>query len=42
MQEGKAPPTPHQLEVDQKVAEYQKETDSLFVRPFNSQKWQTN
>lgn len=39
MSEGKAPRSPHTLKVDQKVADYKEEADSLFVKPFSNEKW---
>ena len=42
MSEGKAPRSPEALDVDQKVAEYRDQADSLFVKPFNDSKWQSS
>jgi hypothetical protein len=39
MDEGKIPKSPETLKVDQMVNEFKKEADSLFVKPFNDQKW---
>jgi hypothetical protein len=39
MEEGKIPRTPASLKVDQMVQEFKKEADSLFVKPFNNDKW---
>ncbi len=39
MEEGKVPRTPASLKVDQMVTEFKKEADSLFVKPFNNEKW---
>jgi hypothetical protein len=39
MSEGKAPRTPNTLKVDELKAEFKEQADSLFVRPFNDQKW---
>lgn len=39
MEQGKIPRGPETLAVDKKIAEFKEEADSLFVRPFNSDKW---
>ena len=39
MNEGKVPRSPETLKVDQMVQEFKKEADSLFVKPFNNDKW---
>lgn len=39
MEEGKVPRTPASLKVDQMVQDFKKEADSLFVKPFNNEKW---
>jgi hypothetical protein len=39
MSEGKAPKSPETLKVDQMVAEFKEEADSLYVKPFNDEKW---
>jgi hypothetical protein len=39
MQEGKVPVTPDSLKVNEKINEYRSQADSLFVRPFNDNKW---
>jgi hypothetical protein len=39
MDEGKIPRSPETLKVDQMVQEFKKEADSLFVKPFNNDKW---
>jgi hypothetical protein len=39
MEKGKVPRTPASLKVDQMVNEFKKEADSLFVKPFNNDKW---
>jgi hypothetical protein len=39
MMEGKAPKSPETLKVDKMVAEYKDQADSLFVKPFNDEKW---
>jgi hypothetical protein len=41
MEEGKVPRTPESLKVDQMVNEFKKEADSLFVKPFNNDKWES-
>ena len=42
MSEGKAPRSPAALDVDEKVAEYRDQANSLFVKPFNDSKWQSS
>jgi hypothetical protein len=42
MSQGKAPRSPEALDVDEKVAEYRDQADSLFVKPFNDSKWQSS
>ena len=42
MAEGKAPRTPETLKVDAMVREFREEADSLFVKPYNNQKWSAN
>ena len=39
MSEGKAPRSPETLKVDKMVADFKEEADSLYVKPFNDQKW---
>ena len=39
MSEGKAPKSPESLKVDQLVNEFKDESDSLFIKPFNNEKW---
>lgn len=39
MSQGKAPKTPATLKVDELMAEYKDQADSLFVKPFNDTKW---
>jgi hypothetical protein len=39
MSEGKAPKSPEALKVDQMVAEFRDQADSLFVKPFSNEKW---
>jgi hypothetical protein len=39
MSEGKAPKSPDALKVDQMVAEFRDQVDSLFVKPFSNEKW---
>ncbi len=39
MKQGKVPPTPSMLKVDQKISEFKRDSDGLFVQPFNQQKW---
>jgi len=39
MSEGKAPKSPETLKVDALVREFREEADSLFVKPFNNNKW---
>lgn len=39
MNQGKVPRSPETLKVDQMVQEFKKEADSLFVKPFNNEKW---
>lgn len=39
MQQGKVPRGPETLAVDRKIAEFKEGADSLFVRPFNNEKW---
>lgn len=39
MEEGKVPRSPETLKVDQMMQEFKKEADSLFVKPFNNDKW---
>lgn len=39
MEQGKVPRSPETLKVDQMVQEFKKEADSLFVKPFNNDKW---
>ena len=42
MAQGKAPKSPDTLKVDKMVAEYKNVADSLFVKPFNDEKWESN
>ena len=39
MSEGKVPKSTETLKIDKMVAEFKGEADSLFVKPFNDQKW---
>jgi hypothetical protein len=39
MSEGKAPRSPETLKVDKMVADFKEQADSLYVKPFNDQKW---
>lgn len=39
MSQGKVPKSPEALKVDQMVNEFKDETDSLFITPFNNEKW---
>ena len=39
MSEGKVPKSPETLKVDQMVAEFRDQADSLFVKPFSDEKW---
>lgn len=39
MSQGKAPKSPESLRVDQLVNEFRDESDSLFIKPFNNEKW---
>jgi hypothetical protein len=39
MSQGKAPKSPDALRVDQLVNEFKDESDSLFIKPFNNEKW---
>ena len=41
MSEGKIPKSVETLKVDKMMAEFKKEVDSLFVKPFNDHKWST-
>ena len=41
MDEGKIPKSPATLKVDQMVNEFKTQADSLFVKPFNDNKWST-
>ena len=41
MDEGKIPKSPATLRVDQMVNEFKTQADSLFVKPFNDNKWST-
>ena len=41
MSEGKIPKSLETLKVDKMTAEFKKEADSLFVKPFNDHKWST-
>ena len=41
MEEGKVAKTPQTLKVDQMVAEFKTEVDSLYVKPFSDSKWST-
>ena len=40
MSQGKAPRSPETLKVDKMVAQYKEQADSLFVKPFNDNKWE--
>ncbi len=39
MEEGKIPRSPETLKVDQLVAQFKDQADSLFVKPFSDEKW---
>lgn len=39
MQQGKVPRGPETLAVDRKIAEFKDAIDSMFIRPFNTDKW---
>jgi len=39
MEEGKIPTSPDAIKVNELVAEFRAEADSLFVKPFSKQKW---
>ena len=39
MEEGKIPRSPLTLKVDQQIADFKERVDSLFVKPFNEDKW---
>jgi hypothetical protein len=39
MEDGKIPRSPETLKVDQLVAQFKDQADSLFVKPFSDQKW---
>jgi len=39
MSQGKAPKSPESLKVDQLVNEFKDEADTLFIKPFNNEKW---
>jgi len=39
MDQGKIPKTPETLDVDRRTNQFKSEADSLFVRPFNDDKW---
>jgi hypothetical protein len=39
MQQGKVPRGPETLAVDRKIAEFKEAVDSMFIRPFNTDKW---
>jgi len=41
MDEGKIPKSPETLKVDQMVQDFKGQADSLFVKPFNDNKWST-
>jgi hypothetical protein len=41
MEEGKIPKSPDELKVDQMMREFKKEADSLYIKPFNNDKWST-
>jgi hypothetical protein len=42
MKDGKIPKRPDALKVDDRVREFEKEVDSLFMRPFNDAKWSSS
>lgn len=39
MAQGKAPRAPDTLKIDELKAEFKKQADALFIKPFNDQKW---
>jgi hypothetical protein len=41
MEQGRAPPTPEMLKVDDMISKYRDEADSLYVKPFSDSKWST-
>jgi hypothetical protein len=42
MEQGKVPTSPDALKVNELVAEFRAQADSLFVKPFNDQKWESS
>lgn len=42
MEQGKVPNSPDALKVNELVAEFRAQADSLFVKPFNDKKWESS
>lgn len=42
MEEGRLPYSADTLKVDRAVAEFKAQADSLFIKPFNEDKWSSS